>query len=107
MIKVIIKKNDDTINSIVIDGHSGYSEAGSDIVCASVSSICITTVNALIRIDSSCIDYNDKDGHLEVDIKKHSEVIDVIIDNMVDLLNELEKDYKKYIKIEIRRCSWC
>ncbi len=105
MIKVIIKKSNDIINSIVIDGHSGYSEAGSDIVCASVSSICITTVNALIRIDSGCINYEDKDGHLEVDIIKHSEVIDVIIDNMVDLLSELEKDYKKYIKIEIRRCS--
>ena len=107
MIKIIIEKNNDIINNIIIDGHSGYSEAGSDIVCASVSSICITTVNALIRIHSSCINYDDKDGHLEVDIKKHSEVIDVIIDNMVDLLNELEKDYKKYIKIEIRRCSWC
>ena len=105
MIKVVIKKDNNTINGIAIDGHSGYGEAGSDIVCASVSSICITTVNALIRIDSSCIDYDDKDGHLEVDIKKHSEIIDVIIDNMVDLLNELEKDYKKYIKIEIRRCS--
>ena len=105
MIKVSILKDDDVIKNGIIDGHSGYSEAGNDIVCASVSSICITTVNALIRIDSSCINYDDKDGHLEVDIKKHSEVIDVIIDNMVDLLNELEKDYKKYIKIEIRRCS--
>lgn len=105
MIKVSILKDNDVIKNVIIDGHSGYSEAGNDIVCASVSSICITTVNALIRIDSSCIDYNDKDGHLEVDIKKHSNTIDILIENMLNLLMELEKDYKKYIKIEIRRCS--
>lgn len=105
MIKIAIEKEDNTIKSIIIDGHSGYSEAGSDIVCASVSSICITTVNALIRIDNGSIDYKDSEGHLKVDIKKHSKTIDIIIDNMIDLLLELEKDYKKNIKIEIRRCS--
>ena len=46
MIKVIINETE-KINSIEISGHSGYSESGSDIVCASVSSICITTVNSI------------------------------------------------------------
>lgn len=107
MIKVNINKDKDIVKSIVIEGHAGYSEAGRDIVCASVSSICITTVNTLIRLDNNSIDYEDNDGYLEVDIKKHNEFIDIIIDNMIDLLSELAKDYKKYIKIEIRRCSWC
>ena len=100
MIKVVINKKNNAISSIKITGHSGYSEAGSDIVCASVSSICITTVNALVRIDSSCIDYKDMEGYLEVDIKRHSEVIDILVENMISLLIELEKDYKEYIKIK-------
>ena len=99
MIKVLINKNNDIIDSIKITGHAGFSEAGSDIVCASVSSICITTVNALIRLDSECINYEETDGYLKVDIKKHSEVVDILIENMISLLIELEKDYKKYIKI--------
>ncbi len=33
--------------TIRVCGHSGYSEAGSDIVCASVSSMLMLTVNAL------------------------------------------------------------
>ena len=99
MIKVKIRKKNNIIESIKITGHSGYSEAGSDIVCASVSSICITTVNALVRIDPSCINYKDVEGYLEVDIKNHSEVIDILIENMISLLIELEKDYKKYIEI--------
>ena len=100
MIKIQIKKKDNVIENILITGHSGYQEAGSDIVCASVSSICITTVNAIIRMDSNAIEYDEKEGYLTVDIKKHTTVIDILIENMLELLNELEEDYKKYIKIE-------
>ena len=94
MIKISINKDE-----ITIKGHSGYAIEGSDIVCASVSSICITTVNALLSIDEDCIEYEEKDGYLNIKIKKHNDTIDKLIDNMVNLLRELEKDYKKYIEI--------
>lgn len=94
MIKVNIKEDE-----ITIKGHSGYSEEGSDIVCASVSSISITTVNALLSIDEDCIIYEEADGYLNIKIKKHSEVIDKLINNMINLLTELEKQYKKNIEI--------
>ena len=101
MIKVIIKETD-KINNIEISGHSGYKKSGSDIVCASVSSICITTVNAIINIDSKAIKYKESDGYLNIDIIKHSDTVDKLIVNMINLLEELEKQYKNYI--EIRRC---
>ena len=94
MIKISINKDE-----ITIKGHSGYSEHGSDIVCASVSSICITTVNALLSIDEDCIIYEEADGYLNIKIKKHSEVIDKLINNMINLLTELEKQYEKNIEI--------
>jgi len=94
MIKINIKKDE-----ITIKGHSGYSEEGSDIVCASVSSICITTVNALISIDEDCVEYTEKDGYLNIKLNKHSEVIDKLTNNMINLLKELESQYKKYIEI--------
>ena len=94
MIKINVNKDE-----ITIKGHSGYKEEGSDIVCASVSSISITTVNALLSIDEDCISYEDKDGYLNIKINKHNEVIDKLIDNMINLLKKLEKDYKKYIEI--------
>ena len=94
MIKINISKDE-----ITIKGHSGYSEQGSDIVCASVSSIAITTVNSLLRIDEDCIEYKENDGYLNIKIKKHNETIDKLVDNMIDLFKELEKDYKKYIEI--------
>ena len=94
MIKISVEKDE-----ITIKGHSGYSESGSDIVCASVSSICITTVNALLSIDEDCVKYTEEDGYLNIKINKHSEVIDKLINNMINLLKELQSQYKKYIEI--------
>ena len=94
MIKINITKDE-----ITIKGHSGYSESGTDIVCASVSSICITTVNALLSIDEDCITYEENDGYLNIRIKKHNEVVDKLINNMINLLKELQDQYKKNIEI--------
>ena len=94
MIKISISKDE-----ITIKGHSGYGIEGSDIVCASTSSICITTVNALLSIDEDCISYTENDGFLNIKINKHNEIIDKLINNMINLLKELEKQYQKYIEI--------
>ena len=94
MIKVKISNDE-----IIIKGHSGYGVEGFDIVCASVSSICITTVNALISIDEDCVKYTESDGYLNIKIKKHNDIVDKLINNMVNLLKELENNYKKYIQI--------
>ncbi len=100
MVKVSIRNINNEIDKITISGHSGYDESGKDIVCASVSSIAITTINGILSIDSESLEYETSDGYIEISIKKHSEVLDTLIQNMINLLKELEKDYNKYIKIE-------
>ena len=80
MIKINISKDE-----ITIKGHSGYANDGFDIVCASVSSISITTVNALLSLDEDCIEYEEKDGYLNIKIKKHNEIIDKLIHIFVSL----------------------
>ncbi len=96
MIKVNIKEK-----QITIKGHANYDELGKDIVCASVSSMVITTVNAILRVDNETIRYSDNDGVI-IDIIKNDEIVNKLINNLIDLLRELEKQYPKYI--EIRRC---
>lgn len=97
MIKV--KVND---NKIEISGHANYDEYGKDIVCASVSSIVITTINAIIEIDPDSIYYEDLDNKIIIKVLKDDKIIDKLINNMLSLLGQLENDYKDYIKI-IRR----
>ena len=100
MIIIEITSINNEIVSIEMNGHSGYAESGKDIVCASVSSIVITTVNAIIRINNDAIEYR-QDDDLVITIKLHDMVTDLLIENMLELLTELEKQYKKNIKINI------
>ena len=98
MIKVILKKNSDLYESISVSGHADFALYGKDIVCASVSSIVITSVNAIIRLESDSISYDDSNG-VYISVLKHNKVTDTLIYNMVSLLKDLEKQYKKNIII--------
>lgn len=95
MIKIKI-----TEDNISIKGHSGYDVIGKDIVCASVSSIVITSINAIIRVDKKAISYKQDEGFIEINILKHSDIVDLLICNMTELLKELQLKYTKYIKIQ-------
>lgn len=100
MIKVNVKKENDAINKIILSGHAMYDDYGKDIVCASASSIVITTINAVINYNKDAITYR-QDDDLEITIKLHDNVVDLLINNMLNMLTELEKQYKKNIKINI------
>ena len=100
MINISYKKKSKYINYIKISGHANYAEEGFDIVCSSVSSIAITTINAIIRIDEQSIIYSENDGLLEIGIIKNNEIVNILIENMISMFEELEKQYDKYIKIK-------
>lgn len=94
MIKVSIKNDE-----IIISGHANYNDYGKDIVCASISSIAITTINAIISFDNNSINVLENEGYLKIQILKHTKETDILISNMTDLFKELENKYPKNIKI--------
>ncbi len=91
-----VYKNND---KIIIKGHANYADYGKDIVCASVSSIVITTVNGILEIDREAITYVEEKDILTIEIIKKDEVIIKLINNMMNLLTELSDNYPKNIKI--------
>lgn len=97
MIKVEIENN-----KIEIKGHANYDDYGKDIVCASVSSVVITTINAIIEFDPESIYYEDLNNRILIEKLKDDDITNKLINNMIELLEELEKSYKDNIKI-IRR----
>ena len=97
MIKVEIKNN-----KIEIKGHANYDDYGKDIVCASVSSIVITTINAIIEFDPESIYYEDLNNRILIEKLKDDDITNKLINNMIELLEELEESYKDNIKI-VRR----
>ncbi len=94
MIKVKVKKN-----HIEILGHAMFDEYGKDIVCASASSIVITTVNAILKLDDKALIYNLSNDKLVIDVLSKATDVKSLILNMIDLLKDLEKQYKKNIQV--------
>lgn len=99
MIKVSVEKEIESIKHISISGHSGYSEAGSDIVCAAVSSVVTTSVNAILSFKET-IQVTDDGDTLEIYVLEHNKITDTLLENMLNLLKEIEKQYQKNIKME-------
>ena len=100
MTKATFNYNNDIFISFEIKGHADYDDYGKDIVCSSVSSITITTVNAILMFDKNYISYNEKKDNFEIIINENNEVTNKLIQNMINLLTELSQDYPKNIKIE-------
>lgn len=99
MIQIKVETKE-SIQRIVIKGHAMYDDIGKDIVCAGVSAIVTTTVNALLRLGENIISYEAKSGYVEIKVCKKDSVANLLLENMVDLLHELNRKYKKNIKIE-------
>lgn len=100
MIQIKVSYQDEQVDHISIVGHAGYDEYGKDIVCAAVSSIVITSINAMLRVDDTSIKYQESDGKVELSILKHLSMIDLLVTNMIDLLEELQQNYREYIKFK-------
>ncbi len=94
MIKVeVFKKN------IVISGHAMFDDYGKDIVCAAASSIVITSINGILRLNDKALRYEKSKDKLSIEIINETDEVRKLILNMIDLLKELEKQYKKNIQV--------
>ncbi len=102
MIKIAIKSKKEAIKKITIIGHAEFDEKGRDIVCAAVSSIVITTINAIMRLNENTIKYEEKANQMEIMVKEAEHITIILLINMIELLDELKEEYPD--NIEIRRC---
>ena len=99
MIKVEIIRNNNNIKKISILGHTMYDEYGKDIVCASVSTLVISTVNNILSINSNTIKVEQSDSKIIIEYILKDNIIDILINNMISNLNTLANNYPKNIKI--------
>jgi len=100
MIKITSEENNNIIEAITIKGHANNDISGKDIICASVSSIVITTVNAIIRFDKEAIFYEEKAGFMKINNLKKDDKTNTLLTNMLDLLRELVSKYPKNIQMK-------
>lgn len=92
---IIIDKKD---NKITISGHSGYAEHGKDIVCAAISTIAITSINAIESVCNGVINASDDGTNLVIEIIKEDEIGNKLIDNMLNMFDEVIAKYPKNVE---------
>ena len=102
MITVTFFCSDNLICGFKISGHSGFSEEGSDIVCAAVSSAAYMTANTITEILHINADVTENDGFMSLSLSKgEAEKSAVVLDGLRLHLTALSEQYTKYIKVKI------
>ena len=95
MIKVIYN---DGYTNLKITGHAGYADKGKDIVCASASSIILSSINLAIEFNNE-VKYFDDSNKIEIINNTNDENVIKVFSNMITCLEDLEKQYPDNIKI--------
>jgi len=105
MITINIKRNDrNEIVSFMLNGHAGYAEKGSDIVCAAVSAIANMVLIGFdeLKLTPKC-DIADN-GFLSCEIpqdleNENSIKLQFLLECMVKEFMDIKNSYGKYIKV--------
>ncbi|WP_314347726.1 ribosomal-processing cysteine protease Prp [Fusobacterium massiliense] len=103
MTKIEIFRKNQSIVGYKANGHSGYAEEGSDIICASISTALQMVLagiqeklnlNPIVKIDDGFLDVSLRN----IEKSKFNE-IDILTETMFIFLKELTQQYPKYIKL--------
>lgn len=100
MLKIRVLTVNGVIDEVNILGHAGYDDYGKDIVCASASSIVITTINAVLTFDKDYIVYKKDNDNFNIKVLNHNYVTDKLFSNMLNMLKQLMDDYPNNIEIK-------
>ena len=99
MVKVHVKRHHGRISEIEVKDHAGYADAGFDLVCAGVSSICIGMMNALDEMVPDICDFVYKEAYIKIKSRLHNEIADILLNGMVYQLKTMQESYADYIII--------
>ena len=108
MTKCEFFRDNERITGFSVSGHSGYAEAGQDIVCAGVSAIVINTINSLEKFANTkfkVITDPDTDSGL-IDVTFEEELTpeaELLMNSMILGLQGIQNEYEnKYLRLEIK-----
>ncbi len=94
----------DRITGFSISGHSGYSEAGSDIVCAAISAV-VTMAEATINDVCGAkakVRVKDKDARITLTLPAscdEEDAVQAVLAGMMLTLCSMRDDYPDYIEV--------
>ena len=107
MITAILYRENGRYTGYRASGHSGYAEAGSDIICAAVSILGCTCVNAMEKLLGVVATvHHHHDGLLSFDLPEtageQAAGTQLLIGALHQGLTDLQEAYPKYVRFEIK-----
>ena len=94
----IIKTRNGEYKGFNCIGHSGYAEAGEDIVCAAISVLVINTINSLDQLagEKFKLVTNEEDGLIDCRFDNTiNDKSELLLESMILGLQEIKKQYGK------------
>ena len=94
----------DRITGFSVSGHSGYSEAGSDIVCAAISAV-VTMAEATINDVCGAkakVRVKEEDARITLTLPTscdEEETVQAVLSGMMLTLISLREEYEDYIEV--------
>ena len=104
MIRCEFFMDEDRITGFTVSGHSGYSQAGSDIVCAAVSAV-VTMAEATINdVCGAKAKVRVKDEQARISLTlpascDEEESVQAVLTGMMLTICSLRDDYSDYIEV--------
>lgn len=107
MVQVVFTKTHQHFSGLKVSGHAYSDEPGKDLVCAAVSTLAQTLVNAVVKIgvlDDKSVHCVVKSGLLEIKLKPKdlSDVIDIVFETILIGIEGIENTYPQYVKHRIK-----
>ena len=96
MIEVIYYKDS---HLLTMDGHSGYSETGTDIVCAAATILAYTLAEAVSKFKDTYIDLDI--GCAEISCNQNGRDIDIIFNTICDGYRILANNFSENINFTV------
>ena len=95
---------DERITGFSVSGHSGYSEAGSDIVCAAISAVVAMTEATVNDICGAKAKVRVKDDQARITLTlpavcDEEETVQAVLAGMMLTLCSMRDDYPDYIEV--------
>ncbi|MDL2274211.1 ribosomal-processing cysteine protease Prp [Oscillospiraceae bacterium OttesenSCG-928-G22] len=107
MIEIRFFLRNGRVRLIESEGHSGYADEGSDIVCAAVTSafrLLETQLNDALQIGAH-VTVDERGAFLSISIRKTALAVDAIVQGFQYYIRKLSEEYPAYISVSVSDLS--
>ena len=114
MTKIVFFRSGGTFYGFEEQGHTGYGEAGDDVLCAALSAMTMLVINTVEVAYASDVEYSVNEGATHIMVRSKAALLEYeederkryavsgIFESYFYQLNELREEYYEYLDVEVK-----